>query len=169
MITAIVCVDKNWGIGYNGKLLAHIPEDMRFFKETTTNSVVIMGRKTYDSLKRPLPHRVNVVITSKTNLPCEIDENGVIFVSMDFAKLYLSTVCPWVANHYIIGGGQIYEELLPYCHKAYVTKVDYAYENVDTYFPNLDKMQNWKMRVEEYGEEKMHQGIEYKFCVYKKV
>ena len=55
MISAIVCADKNWGIGYQGKLLAYIPEDMRFFKEKTTNNVVIMGRKTYDSLSaKPL-------------------------------------------------------------------------------------------------------------------
>jgi dihydrofolate reductase len=64
MISAIVAVDNNWGIGYNGNLLEHIPDDMKFFKKLTTGNVVIMGRKTWDSLPvKPLPDRLNLVIT----------------------------------------------------------------------------------------------------------
>lgn len=168
MISAIVCVDKNWGIGYNGKLLAYIPEDMRFFKEMTSNSMVIMGRKTYDSLpSKPLPNRINVVITSKINKDYEIDEKGTVFASMELVKLYLSTLHPLMSpNCFVIGGEQIYKELLPYCDNAYVTKIDCAYKDVDTYFPNLDKNKEWEMVKN--GEEKMHNGIEYKFCIYAK-
>jgi dihydrofolate reductase len=167
MISAIVCVDKNWGIGYNGKLLANIPEDMRFFKEMTSDSIVIMGRKTYDSLpSKPLPHRINVVVTSKIKEGGEVDEKGTVFASMDFIKTYLSTLHPLMIDCFIIGGEQIYKELLPYCDNAYVTKVDYAYENVDAYFPNLDKNKKWGIAKD--GEEKMHDGIGYKFCIYEK-
>lgn len=171
MISAIVCADENWGIGYQGKLLANIPEDMRFFREKTINSVVIMGRKTYDSLpSRPLPNRINIVVTSKIDKSCEIDENGVFFVTMDFIKIFLSTLSPKSPmNYHIIGGGQIYNELLPFCDVAYVTKVDYGFRYVDTYFPNLDKLQEWEAWYEEASKEKESHGAEYKFCIYKKV
>ena len=167
MIAAIVCVDNNFGIGCNGDLLAHIPEDMRFFRDKTKNSIVIMGRKTYDSLPlKPLPYRTNIVITSKVKECCEIDNNGTIFVSMDFIKIFLKTLSPEAPiDYYIIGGGRIYKELLPYCDKAYVTKVNYAYENVDTYFPNIDNDKKWE--VEESSEIKIYNGIEYKFYTYK--
>lgn len=168
MISAIVCIDKNWGIGYEGKLLAYIPEDMRFFKHMTSNSVVIMGRKTYDSLSlKPLPNRINVVVTSKISKDYEIDDKGTVFASMDFVKMHLSTIHPLMPMDYlIIGGEQIYRELLPYCDNAYVTKVDYAYKDVDTYFPNLDKSEEWEMAKD--GEEKIYDGMKYKFCIYVK-
>ena len=66
MISTIVAVDNNWGIGFNGDLLEHIPEDLKYFKELTSGNIVVMGRKTWDSLpKKPLPNRFNIVITSK--------------------------------------------------------------------------------------------------------
>ena len=172
MIYAIVCVDKSWGIGYKGDLLEFIPEDMKFFKEKTINNVVIMGRKTYESImSKPLPHRINIVITSKISSPCEvceIDENGTIFMTIDFVKLYLSTLSSDTPiNYYIIGGGQLYKELLPYCSKSYVTKINNSFKNVDTYFPNLDNEKEW---VEtEIGEEKTYYEVQYKFCTYEKV
>lgn len=167
MVAAIVCVDNNWGIGYNGKLLANIPEDMKLFKERTTNNVVIMGRKTYDSLpSKPLPNRVNIVITSKVD-ECNIDDNGTIFTTMDFIKLFLNTLSPdSPIDYYIIGGGKIYEELLPFCNTCYVTKVNEAYEDVDTYFPNLDEHAEWYEWFEESSEIKVYRGTEYKFCIY---
>jgi dihydrofolate reductase len=169
MVYAIVSVDKNWGIGYNGKLLAYIPEDMRFFKEKTTNNIVIMGRKTYESLStKPLPHRINIVVTSKIDKPCVIEDNT-MFVTMDFIKMFLSTLSPNnPMNYYIIGGGQIYKELLPFCDTAYVTKLDHAYGDVDTYFPNLDEIENWE---EWYVSDSGYDGynaVDYRFCIYKK-
>lgn len=169
MISAIVCVDKNWGIGYQGKLLTHIPEDMKFFKEKTTNSVVIMGRKTYDSLPvKPLPNRLsNIVITSKINKMYEEDNNGTILATMDFVKMYLETLSKdSQTNFYIIGGGQIYKELLPYCNKIYVTKINLAYQNVDTYFPNLEQDEEWEIAVD--SEEKEYNELKYKFCTYER-
>ena len=169
MISAIVCVDKNLGIGYQGNLLMSIPEDMRFFTEKTKHNVVIMGRKTYDSLpSKPLPYRTNIVVTSKIDKMRMVDENGTVFVSMDFIKVFLSTLSPESPiDYYIIGGGQIYEELLPYCNKVYVTEINRKFENVDTYFPDLSKHNDWWMV--ENGEAKIHIGTIYRFNTYSKV
>ena len=171
MVSAIVCVDKNWGIGYQGRLLASIPEDMRFFREKTANSVVIMGRKAYESLSyKPLPYRLNIVVTSKINKPCEIIENNTMFVTMDFIKSFLKSISTEnPMSYHIIGGGQIYNELLPYCDLAYVTKVDYAFRKVDTYFPNLDELKNWEVWHEYASKDEERCNFEYKFCIYKKV
>lgn len=167
MISAIVAVDNNWGIGSNNKLLASIPEDMKFFKEKTMHEVVIMGRKTYESLpKKPLPNRTNIVITSKFD-KSYLEKDGLFFVSMDFIKMYLETLSINVPiNYYIIGGGTIYKELLPYCECAYVTKIFNSYDNVDTFFPNIDDMPEWD--IEQTSEIKEHNDINYQFCTYKK-
>lgn len=166
MVSAIVCVDKNWGIGYNNNLLISIPEDMRFFRDKTRHSVIIMGRKTYDSLpSKPLPHKTNIVITSKVDR-LKINEKGTIFVSMDFIKTFLNTLSSESpVDYYIIGGGQIYNELLPYCNKAYVTRVNIA-KNADTYFPNLDSLSEWE--IDEISDSQNYDGIKYRFCTYKK-
>jgi len=138
MISAIVAVDENWGIGYNGDLLEHIPEDLKYFKAVTNGGVVIMGRKTWDSLpKKPLPGRLNIVVTST---PRENEEN-VKFMTLEEAMAYAIICRP---NHvFIIGGGTIYEKLLPICKRVYVTKIYQSHDNVDTYFPNLDKSEDW--------------------------
>ena len=168
MISAIVCVDNNWGIGYNGDLLIKIPEDMRFFKEKTMNEVVIMGRKTYDSLPvKPLPNRTNIVVTSKADEMNRINKNGVMYVTMNFIEAYLQSVpLSKEADYYIIGGGQIYKELLQYCDCVYLTKILESHDNVDTYFPNIDAMSEWQMT--DVGELKEYNGIKYKFYTYKK-
>ena len=167
MVSAIVCVDKNWGIGYKGNLLVNIPEDMRFFRDKTKGNIVIMGRKTYDSLpSKPLPYRTNIVITSKVD-NYMTDKNGTIFASMNFIKTLLNILpSKFPLDVYIIGGGYIYKELLPYCDNAYVTKINYAYKDVDAYFPNIEKEDNWE--ITEIGEDKTYRGIGYKFCIYKK-
>ena len=137
MISAIVAVDNNWGIGYNGDLLEHIPEDLKYFKAITTNKTVMMGRKTWESLpKKPLQNRKNIVITSNPSM-----YNGAEFMDLFDAKLYL--IYNKNDDIFIIGGGKIYEELLPVCNRVYVTKIFKNHDQVDTYFPNLDKMSDW--------------------------
>ena len=138
MISAIVAVDNNWGIGFNGDLLEHIPEDLKYFKELTTGGTVIMGRKTWDSLpKKPLPNRLNIVITST---PRESEEN-VKLMTLEEAMAYAVVCRP--QNVFIIGGGAIYEKLLPICKRIYVTKIFKDHDQVDTYFPNLDESDEW--------------------------
>lgn len=146
-VIAIACVDANWGIGYQGKLLEHIPADMKFFKEATMGNYMIMGRKTWDSLpKKPLEGRDNIVITSTLCLDSSYDYT--IFTSLDRVISFLRSDIP-NRDIYIIGGASIYEQLLPYCDKAYITHVDIPHENVDAYFPNLDEMpEEWKLTEE---------------------
>lgn len=137
MISAIVAVDNNWGIGFNGNLLEHIPEDLKYFKELTSGHCVMMGRKTWDSLpKKPLPNRTNIVITSNLNM-----YNDAEFMDLFDAKLYL--IYNKNDDIFIIGGGKIYEELLPMCDRVYVTKIFKDHDQIDTYFPNLDKSDEW--------------------------
>ena len=168
MISAIVCVDSNFGIGIKNNLLTHIPEDMKNFKRQTENNIVIMGRKTYDSLPvKPLPNRTNIVITHMNNSP-QLQRQGLIHSNMEFIKSWLSQKETLngdnVDDIYIIGGGTIYKELLPLCERVYITKVFHSYEDVDTYFPNIDNMLEWKMTTA--SEIKEYNGLQYQFCIY---
>ncbi len=130
----IVAVDKNWAIGKNGGMLYHLPEDLRFFKETTMGHVLLMGRKTFESLPGgALSHRVNVVLTTNLNYQApdaqvihHLDELDAVMAGHPDKKLFL------------IGGGRLYHDLLDRCESGYVTKVDAVTTNADTYFPNLD-------------------------------
>ena len=118
MISAIVAVDNNWGIGYNGDLLEHIPEDLKYFKEVTADYVVVMGSKTWDSLpKKPLPDRTNIIISNKGNL---LLENGAIRLNLDDLLLGIAN---FEDDIFVIGGGSIYNQLLPFCSRVYVTKI----------------------------------------------
>ena len=137
MIYAIVAADKNNGIGFNGDLLEHIPEDLKYFKQLTTGNTVIMGRKTWDSLpNKPLPNRTNIVITNNTNMEGQAE-------FMDLTDVILYFIYNKNDDIFIIGGGKIYEELLPMCNRVYVTKIFKDHDQVDTYFPNLDESDKW--------------------------
>ena len=140
MISAIVAVDNNWGIGFNGDLLEHIPEDLKYFKELTTDNWIVMGRKTWDSLpKKPLPNRPHLVITNNPMSYEDMDE--VLFAKIGQAKLIMNTQKG--IDFFVIGGGQIYEKLLPMCDRVYVTKIFKDHDQIDTYFPNLDESEEW--------------------------
>jgi dihydrofolate reductase len=159
----IVAVDRNWGIGYQNKLLISIPDDMKFFRTTTTDKVVIMGKNTLLSFPngKPLKNRVNIVITRDKNFKCE----GAVVVNsieaaVEEAKKYNSE------DVYVIGGGSIYEQMLDYVDTAYVTYIDYAYQ-ADTRFPNLDEKPEWV--IAEESEEQTYFDVEYYFRKYKRV
>ena len=162
MIAAIVAVDNNWGIGYQGQLLEYLPPDMKYFKDITSGSAVIMGRKTWDSLpKKPLPNRLNIVISNKKNV---ILNKETIRMSLDDLLLIINDI---QYDLFIIGGGEIYKQLLPYCDRVYVTLIEKSHDNVDTYFPNLDKDPNWE--IETCTELRDYNGIPYAFLVYERV
>ncbi len=158
----IVAVDKNWAIGYQDKLLVRIPADQRFFRKETIHKAVIMGRKTLESFPGgvPLKDRLNVVITS--NPEYSVKDAAVvnsIEKALEVVKDYKSE------DIYIIGGESIYRQMLRLCDTAYVTKIDYAYM-ADTYFPNLDEMDDWTL-TEESDEQTYHDLI-YTFCRYER-
>ncbi len=157
----IAAVDNNWAIGKKGKSLVSIPEDMKYFREETTGKVLVMGRKTFESLPGgPLAKRINIVLT--TNMTYKAD-GAIICHSVDEV---LEKIKPYKSEDvYIIGGGEIYREFLDMCDVAHITKIDYKYD-ADTYFPNLDKMDNWYIEVE--SDEKTYFDIVYEFVKYVK-
>lgn len=158
----IAAVDKNWAIGKNNKLLVSIPEDMKFFRETTTGKVVVMGRKTLESFPNglPLKNRTNIVLTTDRSY----DAKGAILVYsieelLEELKKYPSE------DIYVIGGESIYKQLLDYCDVAHITKIDYAYE-ADSWFPNLDEKEDWEITAD--SEEQTYFDLEYYFYKYEK-
>lgn len=159
----IVAVDKNWGIGYENKLLTSIPEDMKFFRETTTGKVVVMGRKTLESFPNglPLKNRTNIVLTRSKNY----DGHGAIVVH-DEEELMKELSKYENDDIYVIGGQSIYEMMLDKCDVAHVTKINYAYR-ADAHFPNLDERDDWK--VTGMSDEKTYFDQEYYFYRYERV
>ena len=160
MISAIVAVNNDWGIGYNGDLLEHIPEDLKYFKTLTSGHAVVMGSKTWDSLpKKPLPDRMNIIISHEGNL---LLENGAIRLKLEDLNLdYFET------DVFIIGGGSIYQQLLPFCDRVYVTKIYKSHEQVDTYFPNLDELDDWAPAA--CGPIQTYKDLTYQFWQYDRI
>ena len=134
-MNVIVAADQNWGIGKDNKLLVSIPADMKMFREETSGKVVVMGRKTLESFPNglPLKNRTNIVITKNK----DYDAKGAIVVHSIEEALEEIKKYP-TEDVYCIGGDSIYEQMLPYCDVAHVTKIDFAYE-ADSHFPNLDE------------------------------
>lgn len=158
-MNAIVAVDANWAIGCQGDLLFSLPTDMRRFRTLTMGGTVILGRKTLDSFPggKPLPKRRNIVITRNTDLAVE----GAEIAASPEEALKLAQ---GEENIWVIGGGSVYTALLSRCKRVYLTKVDQAAENADTFFPNLDKLPNWK--VEKRSEPVEENGLTYRFIDY---
>ncbi len=155
-MNAIAAVSLDWGIGQGNGLLFHISEDMRRFRALTTGGTVLMGRRTLDSMPngRPLPQRRNIVLTRQPDFHRE----GVEVVHSIEDALALAGEDAWV-----IGGGEIYAALLPYCRRCYITRV-YAQPACDTFFPDLDRLPQWRLFRSEPvcgGEEPAYQFVEY--------
>lgn len=159
----IVAVDNNWAIGNQNKLLVSIPADMRFFRDETMNKAVIMGRKTLETFPggQPLKGRLNVVLTSDKNYKIK---DAVVVNSIEEA---LEAVKEYnTEDVYVIGGDSVYKQMLPYCNVAHVTKIDFKY-SADTYFPNLDEMEEWEIKEE--SDEQTYHDIVYAFYRYEKI
>lgn len=159
----IVAADKNWAIGNRNSLLVKIPRDQKFFQEMTMGKVVVMGRKTLESLpqKQPLKNRTNIVLSKDKNYRV----NGAIVLHsleelLEELKKYDDE------DIFIAGGESIYRQMLPYCNTVHVTKIDYAYE-ADTHFPNLDELPEWQITAD--SEEQTYFDLEYVFLKYQKV
>lgn len=157
---AIANVDNNWGIGDGKDLLFHIPEDMKFFRRTTLNKAVIMGRKTLETMPngKPLKDRTNIILTHDENFSMENvivcnNVNELLEVIKQYDK----------DDVYVIGGGEIYSLLLPYCDKAIITKT-LAEKKAEVFFPNIDINAEWILS--EQSDENEYEGIKFRFCIY---
>ncbi|MDN3549030.1 dihydrofolate reductase [Mucilaginibacter aquaedulcis] len=133
-VSIIVAIAKNNAIGKNNKLLWHLPKDLKHFKDVTTGHTVIMGRKTYDSVGKPLPKRRNIIITRQA-----ISIEGCEVVSSVEAALAL---CANEEEVFIVGGAEIYKQALPLTDRIYLTIIDHDFDG-DTFFPELND-QDWK-------------------------
>ena len=156
---AIVAVDKNWGIGKNNDLLFSIPEDMKFFRKTTLNKIVVMGGNTLRSFPggNPLKNRTNIVLSRKI----ERDDCTVV---KSYDQLF-SVLKNYPQDEiFIIGGASVYKEMLSFCSEIFVTKVD-AVGNADVFFENLDNIDGWCLS--ESSQEIVDNGYKLKFTIYK--
>jgi dihydrofolate reductase len=130
MIIGIVAVDRNGAIGKDGKLPWHYSADMKFFKETTTGNACVMGYNTWLTLKKPLPNRLNIVLSRKA----DIEQQDSVVVCRDVESV-LSMAKDIDGDLFVIGGEQVYQSFLPYIEKWLVTEVPLAVEGADTFVP----------------------------------
>ncbi|WZK93531.1 dihydrofolate reductase [Bacillus phage BvP] len=158
-VSLIAAVGKNRELGLNNKLLWDIKEDMNWFRQKTKNKVVIMGRKTYESIGKPLKGRINVVLTRNKNFKPHPD----VLVRNDLAAVFYE-----MRNELEvvgIGGAEIYRLLLPFANRMYLTHVDEEFE-ADSYFPEFDT-EIWTRFFHQEGADKS--VFNYSFNVYKKM
>ena len=162
----IVAVDENLGIGFQGDLLVKISEDLKYFKQKTINNVVVMGRITFESLpnKKPLPKRVNVILTRDQNFTVPHDESVIVCHTIEEV---INIAKQSDKETFIIGGEQIYQAFLPYCHKAYITKI-YDKFKADKHIANFMDTKEWRKTSE---SEIYHtdEGVKFQFIVYEAV
>ena len=155
----IAAVDKNWAIGKNGQMLVSIPADQKLFRQETLGKVVVMGRKTLESLPggRPLDSRTNIVLTHDTSFQVK---GATVVHSMEEALAELSKYQD--DDIFIIGGQSIYEQFLPCCDEAHITFIGYEYY-ADTHMVNLEK-EGWK--IARTSEEQTYFDLCYEFRMY---
>jgi dihydrofolate reductase len=158
----IAAVDSNWAIGKNNELLVRIPADQKFFRETTTGKVVVMGRKTLESFPNgiPLKNRTNIVLTSNPNYQVK---DAIVVHSLD--ELHEELKKYPSEDIFVIGGEKVYKELLDECDVAHITKINFAYD-ADAYFPNLDEKPEWVITGD--SEEQTYFDLEYFFYRYER-
>ena len=166
----VVAVDKEWGIGNQGELLARVRADLKNFRQLTEGHVVILGSKTLATFPggRPLKNRTNIVLSRRTDYA---PDGALVARSIDELLELLKSYD--TDDVYVIGGESIYTQLLPYCDTAYVTKFDKSYEK-DAVMPNLDESDEWELfetskTLVSNPETDSEVRLSFKFCTYKKI
>lgn len=160
MLSIIVAKSINNAIGKDNKLLWKIPDDMKRFKEITTGHTVIMGRKTFESIGKVLPNRLNIILTRDPNYKVE-DSNVKILGGVSDLEEYINDE----NENFVIGGAQIYSILMPKCKKLYVTQIDKDFVG-DTYFPVI-KENEWKI-IEKTDGPKDENNFKYEYITYER-
>ena len=136
----IVAVDREWGIGYRGELLATVKEDLAHFRELTVGKTIVYGSSTLRTFPngRPLKNRINLILSTNPNFK---PEGAVVLHSVE--KLIAYEKAHPEEDIVVVGGASVYKQLIPYCETAYVTRFDASFEK-DAYFPNLDENPSWQ-------------------------
>lgn len=162
MISLLAAMDKNRVIGFDQDMPWHLPRDLQFFKEKTTGNTMIMGRKTFESIGRPLPNRKTIVLTRQN----DFDVEGVEVIS------HIDEIFKWVENNpeeelFIVGGGELYKQMLPYADRMYITEIDESFSG-DTYFPSFDK-DEWELTEKNKGIKDERNVYDYYFLQYDRI
>lgn len=155
----IAAVDQNWAIGKDGDQLCYIPADLKRFQALTTGHAVILGRKTLATFPggRPLKNRRSLILSRSADFA---PEGAEVFPDVD------SLLAAAQVDAFVIGGASVYKALLPYCDRAYITKIDRAWP-ADSFFPDLDADPAWQ--VTEEGEPLEHEGLTFRYVTYERV
>ncbi len=156
MISLIAAMDTNNVIGYNNDMPWSLPNDLKHFKEVTSHSTIIMGRKTYESIGRPLPNRRNIIL-SRSGF--QTDDDVEVISSIDNIKELAKE-----EEVFVIGGGTIYEQVIPYADRLYITRIDADLKG-DTYFPQFNESE-WKVIDEKDGIQNEDNKYNHKFYTY---
>ncbi len=161
MLSIIVAKAKNNVIGKDNQLLWHIPDDLKRFKKFTTGHTIIMGRKTFKSLEKILPNRKHIVFTQNPDFKVD-DENVKVVHSMLQIQEYIEND----EEAFVIGGAIIYNLLMPYVKKMYITEIDKDFDG-DAFFPKIDETK-WKEVSREKGPEDEGNDFTYEYVTYEK-
>lgn len=161
-VAAIVACSKNRAIGRDNQIPWYLPADLRYFKQTTSGHAILMGRKTYESIGRPLPKRTNIIITRQKDYQAE------------GCEVYHSLLDGVVAAQkmgeeelFIIGGGEIYRQALPVCHRIYYTEVELEIPDATVFFPELPKAK-WELISAETHQKDEKNPHNYTFKCYER-
>lgn len=185
---AIAAVDRNWGIGKDGDLLVSLPGDLKYFKERTMGKVLIMGRRTLESLPggKPLPGRTTIVLSGKDDYEPSCFKDGGkealdaegrrLFIAHSFDEVMMTLLMLEASDGidleedvFVAGGESIYEMFMPYCSEFYITKIDAEFP-ADRHIEDLDELAaGGLLRAVSLGEEQEENGIRYRFAKYERV
>ena len=161
MLSIIVAKAKNNIIGKNNKMIWHLPEDLKHFKNLTTGHTIIMGRKTFESLGKPLSNRKHIIFSQNPDFKVN-DEN----VEVVHSLLQIQDLIEGKEEAFVIGGAMIYNFLMPYVKKMYVTEIEKDFEG-DTFFPIIDS-EIWKEVSREKGLKDENNNLDYYFVTYER-
>jgi dihydrofolate reductase len=165
-LSIIVAVGKDGVIGHQNQMPWHLPDDLQYFKQLTTGNIILMGRKTYESIGRPLPYRINIVLSSNNELN---DRDEVIIVPSVEALLKLvDEKEEWRTKKiFVIGGASVFKQLIPYADEIYLTQIDHYFEG-DTYFPELN-VEDWQEVSSQEGITDKDNPYNYHFKIYTRI
>ena len=162
MLSIVVAKSKNNIIGKDNKLVWNLPEDLKHFKELTTGHTIIMGRKTFESLGRVLPNRKHIIFSQNPDLKINNENVEVVHSLLEIQELIEGQ-----EEAFVIGGSMIYNFLMPYVKKMYITEINEEFDG-DTFFPKINT-DIWKETKREKGIKNEQNNLDYDFVIYERI
>lgn len=166
MISIVAAISRTNQLGYQNKLLCHLPNDLRYFKQLTTSgehNIVVMGRKTFESIGKPLPNRINIVLTKSKKFK---HKDVFVYHSVEDILKQYKYYGESKPNLWIIGGQTIYHQFMRYADRLYITFIDHVFENADTYFPQITD--EWQLISEKYNQADENNPYNHYFRIYER-